>query len=57
MQIEQGKADGILAWHPDRLARNSVDGGKVIYMMDPGLIKDLKFPTYWVYTYPQGTSH
>ena len=22
---------GILAWHPDRLARNSVDGGQVIY--------------------------
>ena len=24
--IEKGKADGILSWHPDRLARNSVDG-------------------------------
>ena len=23
---------GILAWHPDRLARNSVDGGQVIYL-------------------------
>ncbi len=54
MQIEQGKAEGILAWHPDRLARNSVDGGKVIFMMDQGLIKDLKFPTYWVDTSPQG---
>lgn len=53
MEIEKGKADGILAWHPDRLARNSVDGGKVIFMMDQGLIKDLKFPTYWV-TAPQG---
>ncbi len=54
MLIEQGKAEGILAWHPDRLARNSVDGGKVIFMMDQGLIKDLKFPTYWVDTSPQG---
>ena len=27
-RIEKGEADGILAWHPDRLARNSVDGGK-----------------------------
>jgi len=27
-QMEKGKAQGILAWHPDRLARNSVDGGK-----------------------------
>ncbi len=24
--IEAGKANGILSWHPDRLARNSVDG-------------------------------
>jgi len=29
-QIERGAADGILAWHPDRLARNSVDGGWII---------------------------
>ena len=30
-RLESGEADGILAWHPDRLARNSVDGGKIIY--------------------------
>ena len=29
-QIEKGAAEGILAWHPDRLARNSVDGGKIV---------------------------
>ncbi len=46
LQIERGRADGILAWHPDRLARNSVDGGKIIYLVDRGVIKDLKFPTY-----------
>ena len=44
--IEKGQADGIIAWHPDRLARNSVDGGKIIYLVDIGKIKDLKFPTY-----------
>lgn len=54
IEMEQGKADGIIAWHPDRLARNSVDGGKVIYMMDTGVIKDLRFPTYWVDNTPQG---
>ena len=27
---------GILAWHPDRLARNSIDGGKIIYLIDSG---------------------
>ena len=35
-QIEAGLADGILAWHPDRLARNSIDGGKIIYLTDIG---------------------
>jgi len=45
-QIERGKADGILAWHPDRLARNSVDGGRIIYLVDQRIIKDLRFPTY-----------
>src|SRR3989344_5061129 len=34
----------ILAWHPDRLARNSVDGGRVIYLFDTGKLASLKFP-------------
>ena len=33
-RIESGEADGIVAWHPDRLARNSIDGGKIIYLLD-----------------------
>ncbi|MBU4590620.1 MAG: recombinase family protein [Candidatus Omnitrophica bacterium] len=45
-RIEVGDADGILAWHPDRLARNSIDGGKIIYLVDQGVLKDLRFPTY-----------
>ncbi len=45
-RIETNDADGIIAWHPDRLARNSVDGGKIIHMIDNGSIKDLRFPTY-----------
>jgi hypothetical protein len=32
-EIENGKAHGILAWHPDRLARNSVDGGRIVYLV------------------------
>ncbi|MBU4311511.1 MAG: recombinase family protein [Candidatus Omnitrophica bacterium] len=44
--LQKGKADAILAWHPDRLARNSLDGGKIIYLVDKGVIKDLRFPTY-----------
>ena len=52
--IEKGKAEGILSWNPDRLARNSVDGGKIIHMIDRGLIKSLKFPTFWFEPTPQG---
>ncbi len=45
-RIEAGEADGIIAWHPDRLARNSMDGGLIIYMLDTGKLKSLKFPTF-----------
>jgi len=53
-QIEKGFANGILAWHPDRLARNSIDGGKIIYLIDTGIITDLRFPTYRFDTTAQG---
>jgi len=52
--IEKDNADGILSWHPDRLARNSVDGGKIIHLIDQGKIKSLKFPTFWFEPTPQG---
>ncbi len=48
-QIELGGHSdnvGILAWHPDRLARNSVDEGKIIYLIDETKIGTLKFPTF-----------
>ena len=53
-RIEKGEAEGILAWHPDRLARNSVDGGRIIYLVDTGKIQSLKFPTFWFENTPQG---
>src|SRR5665213_837724 len=53
-QIERGVADGIIAWAPDRLARNSIDGGRVIYMLDLGVIRDLKFATYTFENNSQG---
>jgi len=53
-RLEKGEANGILAWHPDRLARNSIDGGKIIYMVDIGQIKSLKFPCFWFEDTPQG---
>ena len=53
-KIEKGEANAILSWHPDRLARNSVDGGKLIYLLDTGKLLDLKFPTFWFDNTPQG---
>ena len=53
-RIEHGDANGILAWHPDRLARNSVDGGKIIYLLDGGGLADLKFPQFWCENTSQG---
>ena len=54
LRMEAGEANGILAWHPDRLARNSVDGGKIIYFVDTEVILDLKFSTFWFDPTPQG---
>jgi DNA invertase Pin-like site-specific DNA recombinase len=53
-RIEKKEAEGILAWHPDRLARNSIDGGRIIYLVDTNTITDLKFPTFWFDPTPQG---
>ncbi len=52
--IETGKANGILSWHPDRLARNSVDGGQIVYFLDQSTLLDLKFPSFWFENTSQG---
>lgn len=53
-KIERRAANAILSWHPDRLARNSIDGGKIIYLLDTGKLLDLKFPSFWFDNTPQG---
>ena len=53
-QVERSEGVGILSWHPDRLARNSVDGGKIIYAVDTRKIVSLRFPTFWFEPTPQG---
>ena len=45
---------GIVAWHADRLSRNSVDGGKIIYLLDTGKLSGLKFPTFAFENTPSG---
>ena len=53
-RLERGEAHGIIAWHPDRLARNSVDGGRIIFALDTGKIAGLKFGQYTFENSPEG---
>ena len=53
-EIERGRAIGILAWHPDRLARNALDGGQIIQLLDTGTLADMRFPTYTFENTSQG---
>lgn len=41
--IKRGKYHAILAWHPDRLARNMKEAGEIIDLLDKEVITDLKF--------------
>src|SRR3989339_1334848 len=52
--LDSGVAQGIVSWHADRLARNSIDGGQIVYMLDTGKLLDLKFPSFWFENTPQG---
>src|SRR5665213_420616 len=38
--------DAILTWHPDRLARNMVEAGRLIHMLDTGRLKDIRFHSH-----------
>ena len=40
----------ILAWHPDRLARNSVDGGRYFISSTQGNLRALNFQPFGVIT-------
>jgi site-specific DNA recombinase len=53
-EIENGHIDGLIAWHPDRLARNMKEAGAIIDLVDRGLIKDLRFPTFTFENSPAG---
>src|SRR3989344_7979466 len=44
--LRSGRYDGIIAWNPDRLARNMKEGGEILDMIDEGYIKDLRFVTH-----------
>lgn len=53
--LENEEVDGIIAWHPDRLARNAVDGGWILDLLDRGKIKHLHFASgYYFENTPEG---
>ncbi|HEY0432476.1 MAG TPA: recombinase family protein, partial [Chitinophagaceae bacterium] len=41
-RIEKGEADAILSWKLDRLARNFDDGGKIIGLLQRGVIREIR---------------
>ena len=41
-EIQQGKAQGIVCWKLDRLARNPIDGGQILWFLQQGIIKHIK---------------
>ncbi len=43
-EIEKGGANGILCWKPNRLARNPIDGGKVQWLLQQGILKSVQTP-------------
>jgi site-specific DNA recombinase len=55
--IKKGQYDGIIAWHPDRLARNMKDAGEIIDLLDKSTIKDLRFVSFNFENTPSGKMH
>ncbi len=53
-EIENGRIDGVIAWHPDRLSRNMKEAGSIIDLVDRGLIKHLQFATFTFENTPAG---
>src|ERR1051326_4588639 len=41
-RIERGEANAILTWKLDRLARNFDDGGRIIGMLQRGVIQEIR---------------
>ncbi len=44
-RIQDGEADAILVWAYNRLARNALDGGMIVHLLDQGIIKEIRTPS------------
>lgn len=47
--IETGKINALFTWHANRLSRNPIDTGMIIYLMDIGKLKEVKTTTRTYY--------
>lgn len=52
--LSKGKYQGVIAWHPDRLARNALDAAEIVMMIQQGHIQDLKFCNFSFEPTPEG---
>ncbi len=52
-----GRPDGIIAWHPDRLARNMRDAGEIIELLDGQQITEMEFVMYSFHNDSSGKEH
>lgn len=43
--IEASKGQGLIVWNVDRLSRNSVDTGRLIYLLDIGKLQEIVTPS------------
>ncbi|MEK7663881.1 MAG: recombinase family protein [Patescibacteria group bacterium] len=44
-KIENGSANGLLVWNASRISRNPIDTGKIVYLMDEGLLFEVRTPS------------
>ena len=44
-KMENGFANGLLVWNASRISRNSIDTGRVVYLMDEGKLLEVKTPS------------
>lgn len=52
--LQDGKYQGLVAWHPDRLGRNSPDASIIIWLIQQGIIQDLRFCNFYFEPTPEG---
>lgn len=52
-KIAKGEVNAILTWHPNRLARNPVDGGHIVYLMDEGKLLEIRTPSRVYHNTPE----